>query len=134
MCQGTSTSFYYDYSVDFLEWMYHASEQETPILVQSISYGADESSVPQEYSDTFEIEALKLVAQGVTILAASGDDGAVSPRAQMDDTYCGYDPSFPSTSQYVTSVGATWGPESLKPEVACQSDTGGIITSGGGRI
>ena len=37
-----------------------------------------------------------------------------------------------SSSPYVTSVGATFGPESGAPERACQADLGGVITSGGG--
>jgi tripeptidyl-peptidase-1 len=44
----------------------------------------------------------------------------------------GYYPSFPATSPYVTAVGATQGPESGNPEIACQSQEGGVITTGGG--
>ena len=44
---------------------------------------------------------------GVTILASSGDDGAVSPTASSDSMRCGYNPSFPATSPYVTAVGGT---------------------------
>ena len=53
----------------------------------------------------------------------------------------GYFPSFPATSPYVTSVGATMGPEVSSPEITCQSDStvtlngavqSGVITSGGG--
>ena len=42
----------------------------------------------------------------------------------------GYFPSFPATSPYVTAVGATMGPESGDPEIACQSQLGGVITTG----
>lgn len=132
ICQGTSTSFYYDESGDFLDWIYKVADERHPAYVQSISYGADESDVPQEYSDQFECEAAKLVAQGVTIVVASGDDGVSSPYAQEDRSKCGYNPSYPATSQYVTAVGGTFGPEHGDAEVACQSDLGGAITSGGG--
>ena len=44
----------------------------------------------------------------------------------------GYFPTFPATSPYVTAVGATMGPESGGAEVACQSQLGGVITTGGG--
>ena len=44
----------------------------------------------------------------------------------------GYFPSFPATSPYVTAVGATQGPEEGNPEIACQSNEGGVITTGGG--
>ena len=63
---------------------------------------------------------------------ASGDDGVHSPNARNGTDFCGYNPSYPSTSQYVTAVGATFGPEFGQPERACQADLGGIITSGGG--
>lgn len=132
LCQGSSTSLYYDYSEDFLTWVIHAASQRQPALVQSISYGADESDVPLEYAEAFEIEALKLAAQGVTVLVASGDDGASSPLARDSRKSCGYAPSYPATSKYVTAVGATFGPESGRTETACQADLGGIITSGGG--
>jgi tripeptidyl-peptidase-1 len=44
----------------------------------------------------------------------------------------GYFPSFPATCPYVTAVGATMGPELKQTEIACQSQLGGIITTGGG--
>jgi len=44
----------------------------------------------------------------------------------------GYFPIFPATSPYVTVVGATMGPETGDHEVACESNKGGTITSGGG--
>lgn len=45
---------------------------------------------------------------------------------------CGYHPQFPASSPYVTSIGGTQGPESGNPEIACQAQLGGVITSGGG--
>eukprot|EP00981_Chlorochromonas_danica_P000552 scaffold125_cov156-Ochromonas_danica.AAC.1 len=74
---------------------------------------------------------------GVTVTVSSGDDGANS----KDDNQClcagegstvGYTPSFPATSPWVTAVGATMGPESGSAEITCQSDLGGVITTGGG--
>jgi tripeptidyl-peptidase-1 len=44
----------------------------------------------------------------------------------------GYFPTFPATSPYVTAVGATQGPEAGHTEIACQSQKGGVITTGGG--
>ena len=44
----------------------------------------------------------------------------------------GYFPSFPATSPYVTAVGATMGGESGNTDIACQSQEGGVITTGGG--
>ena len=80
-------------------------------------------------------ELMKLCAMGVTVVVASGIDGASGPpylNQSNKPVPCAYDPVFPASSPYVTSVGATMGVESGTPEVACQSDKGGIITSGGG--
>jgi tripeptidyl-peptidase-1 len=67
---------------------------------------------------------------------ASGDSGAFSTSSTSSPSTCDgtfyYSAGFPATSAYVTAVGATFGPESGDPEVACDSYKGGIITSGGG--
>lgn len=70
---------------------------------------------------------MKLAAQGVTVFVSSGDDGVMN--FQCADAY---EPSFPATAPYVTAVGATQGPENGKAEIACTSDQGGLITTGGG--
>jgi tripeptidyl-peptidase-1 len=54
------------------------------------------------------------------------------PQYPSSWTGRGYFPSFPATSPYVTTLGATQGPESGNAEVACQANTGGVITTGGG--
>ena len=77
-------------------------------LVLSISYGAEENKVSLATSDAFNAQAVKLSSMGVTILAASGDDGAVSNTVRNGNTQrCGYEPNFPASSPYVTAVGAT---------------------------
>ena len=43
-----------------------------------------------------------------------------------------YASQYPTSSPYVVSVGATQGPESSTEEVACSSNTSGVITTGGG--
>jgi len=80
----------------------------------------------------FNTELCILGTRGVTVSVSSGDDGVANFEARSDPSQCGFNPSFPATSPYVISVGATQGPESGKPEVACSSSTGGIITTGGG--
>jgi tripeptidyl-peptidase I len=47
-------------------------------------------------------------------------------------TGSGYFPSFPASCPWVTAVGATMGPQAGTAEVGCQSNAGGVITSGGG--
>ena len=68
----------------------------------------------------------------MTVLVASGNDGALGRAARRNPEACRYSPSYPATSQFVTAVGATFGPERGFRETACQSHLGGIVTSGGG--
>ena len=87
---------------------------------------------------------MKLGLQGVTIVVASGDNGVAGngnqccakPRC-LGGTMNGaggagsFNPSFPSTCPYITSVGATQivpGAAITAEEEACQS----VIYSGGG--
>jgi tripeptidyl-peptidase-1 len=103
-----------------------------PPLVNSISYGSNEASLPSVLTKQFNNEAMKAGTIGVSIFVSSGDDGAAGSAARSSASACGYAPSFPATSPYVTAVGATQGPESNSKEVVCSSKTGGVITSGGG--
>lgn len=129
----TPTTYYYEDATDsFLAWIQGVADMATPPLVNSISYGAIEPSLPKFIVDAFNTEAQKLGVQGVTIVVSSGDDGVANFQARGDPSKCGYNPSFPASSPYVTAVGATMGAESNKPEVACTSTNGGIITTGGG--
>eukprot|EP01042_Synura_sphagnicola_P003220 gene3220-biopygen3474 len=99
-----------------------------------MSYAIAESYVSKTSNSLFNLEAMKLGVRGVTIIVASGDDGAPGFRGSTYSSprTCAYDPSFPASSPYVVAVGATRGPEVFNAEVACQSDLGGVITSGGG--
>ncbi len=74
----------------------------------------------------------KVAIRGISVMVSSGDDGAISSNARNDSTQCSFFPSYPATSKYVTAVGATQGPEDGRPEAACLSNTGGLVTSGGG--
>eukprot|EP01041_Mallomonas_annulata_P007516 gene7516-15377_t len=68
----------YWYADDFIPWITDVSSSTNPPLVHSISYGIDEKYVSDSMVQAFDTEAIKLGLIGVTILAASGDDGAVS--------------------------------------------------------
>jgi tripeptidyl-peptidase-1 len=112
----------------FIDWIRAVSNTENPPLVHSISYGGFEPLV--EDMEYFSAEAKKLGLRGITILAASGDDGVANINDYPDG--CGYHPSFPAISPFVTAVGATQGPQELKPEIGCSALTNGGFTSGGG--
>jgi len=121
--------------VSFLELL---ASLKAPPSVLSISWDNAEELTDANLIDAFNTEALKLSARGVSLIAASGDDGVMIPPARQNQSYhglaaCGYHPTWPASSPYVTAVGATQGHEKDGlPVVACQSAKGGGITSGGG--
>ncbi len=116
---------------------------------------------PVSVMNSFNTEALKLSSMGVTIMVSTGDNGVAnfgcpcSKIKPISSSNCacqansgkstsfwtgsntwsgtGYFPSFPATCPYVTAVGATmFSASSTKPELACQSQLAGVITTGGG--
>lgn len=133
VAQGVPTTYWYDGSNDaFTNWIKEVAAMPNPPLVHSMSYGAIEPELPKSWANSFNTEAMKLGAQGVTIVVSSGDDGVANFQARDNARKCGYNPSFPASSPYVVAVGGTQGPESGKTEISCTSDQGGVITTGGG--
>lgn len=128
--QQANTTFWY--SDTFLNWILSMIDNDEPPLVFSISYGSNEPGVSQSTADSFNNAAMILGLQGVTILSSSGDDGAGGSVCKNNALQCGYNPHFPSSTPYITSIGATQGPETGSDEIVCSSSTGGLITSGGG--
>jgi len=135
MSQGSPTWYW---SIDsssqdpFYDWIQALGNTQNAPLVHSISYGSIATEDPKNDMIAFNTELCTLGARGITVSVSSGDDGVANFEARNDPSQCGFNPSFPATSPYVVSVGATQGPESGQPEVACSSNTGGIITTGGG--
>jgi tripeptidyl-peptidase-1 len=114
----------------FITWMYQVANSSHPPLVHSISYGGKE--IESAEARGFDAEMMKFGLRGLTVLVSSGDNGVSSSSASNDESQCGYFPSFPATSRFVTAVGATQGPEAGKEEIVCSTETDSIITSGGG--
>jgi subtilase family serine protease len=79
--------------------------------VISISYSISEHFLTFYEVVIFDIEATKLLLQGVTILAAAGDAGVTGDG--LGQAFCGYNPVFPASSIYVTAVGGTQGAPTL---------------------
>jgi len=109
VAQGATNTFYQNQNLDtpFLEFITYASSLKSPPSVMSISYGSYEYEMDHAVMDHFSTEAMKLGAQGVSILSASGDDGVAGYKARNDTSQCKYTTSFPTTCPWVTSVGAT---------------------------
>jgi tripeptidyl-peptidase-1 len=135
MAQATNTTFWAvpdSISDIFLYWIQQVASNSKPPLVHSISYGSLGPENPKNDMKRFNTEACKLGLRGLTICVASGDDGVANFEARNNPSECGFTPSYPATSPYLTAVGATQGPESDAKEIACSSATGGLITTGGG--
>jgi subtilase family serine protease len=111
--------------------------------VVSISWATCDTSITNMVAT--EQQALLLAAHGVTLIAASGDNGVMG-GGYVCNSPCG---PYPAVSQWVTSVGATMlsplaspictaagllgtCPTSSPREVVCSSCAGSAITSGGG--
>ena len=84
----------------FLEWMLDISNTSAVPWVHSVSYGDVESSLSVAYMERINTEFMKAGLRGLSILFASGDDGA----GCKNETFA---PSFPASSPYVTTVGGT---------------------------
>ena len=82
-------------------------ESGKPPLVISISYGIEEKFLRLSETAFFEFQAVRLGLMGVTILVATGDDGATSYYSRLNKANCAYSPSYPASCAFVTAVGAT---------------------------
>jgi tripeptidyl-peptidase I len=102
----TPTLFYY---TDLVMTLFLVSlvNKGNPPLVISFSYGISEVYISKGEYELFNSQAIKLGAMGVTLLFATGDDGAANAAARNNPSRCAYAPFFPASSPYVTSVGAT---------------------------
>ncbi|KAJ3794437.1 peptidase S8/S53 domain-containing protein [Lentinula aff. detonsa] len=114
-----------------------------PAAVISTSYGYNEADLTSFYATRQCDEYAKLGLMGVTVLYSSGDSGVAGNGQQClnDDgsqsaNGTRFNPSFPGSCPYVTSVGATQivaGNSVSDPEVAASRVTaGGVFYSGGG--
>jgi tripeptidyl-peptidase-1 len=95
---------------DLTTWVGELSNETNVPWVHSVSYGSQGDYPSISYRDRLNAEFQKVGVRGVSILFASGDDGAgcqgigaASPQA----CDCTFYPSFPATCPYTTSVGAT---------------------------
>ena len=106
--QGPTTFFHTDHGLT-VEWLNEMVDMKNPPLVISVSYGIDELFVSIAETIAFNIQAIKLCAMGVTITAASGDDGANSfySKKNREGYPCKYVGTFPATNPYVLTIGAT---------------------------
>eukprot|EP00026_Physarum_polycephalum_P006877 Phypoly_transcript_06930.p1 GENE.Phypoly_transcript_06930~~Phypoly_transcript_06930.p1 ORF type:complete len:539 (+),score=108.07 Phypoly_transcript_06930:58-1674(+) len=102
---GISAWFYstpqMDFFTDMISWLAEIANATNPPLIHSVSYGSQTTWPSKDIHDRVDVEFQKIGARGISIIFASGDFG----------TGCllcfEFRPSWPASSQYVTSVGAT---------------------------
>lgn len=133
----------------FVEFVQEILDMDNPPFVVSISYSDDEEEVfrlAPEYARTFDALLIKMGLRGITVLVASGDDGVAGLRPEFsklprNETCLKAGPQWPSSSPYITTVGATmqlnagdFAKEFFRTdeEVVCSGQTGGMVTGGGG--
>lgn len=92
----------------YLEFLNYLLAQESVPQTISISYSDPEYTVPKSYAHTVCDLFGKLAGRGVSVLVASGDDGAGSDCTSIEPTKLQYEPAFPASCPFVTSVGATY--------------------------
>lgn len=96
-----STGGLHEKQEPFLEWMVNISNMAQVPWVHSVSYGDNEDSLSVDFMQRINTEFQKAGVRGLSILFASGDDGANC----IDNKK--FRPSFPASSPFVTTVGGT---------------------------
>lgn len=89
----------------FTEWITKMTYTTKVPLVISFSYGSEFYDISQ--MTEFDEGAIKLGLRGITLIVASGNDGAAPRYARWDASKCKYMAQFLSSSAYVTSVGGS---------------------------
>lgn len=106
---------------DFLDYVL---SHDNPPLVIATSYGEPEQTVPRAYAERVCAQFAQLGARGVSLLFASGDYGVGESCVTNDGRNATrFQPVFPSSCPFVTSVGSTHG---MNPELAVELSGGGF--------
>ena len=109
--------------LDFLSYILALPDDELPTTLTT-SYGEDEQSVPEPYTNQTCSLFAQLGARGVSVLFSSGDTG-VGSACQTNDgkNTSRFLPTFPAACPFVTSVGGTY---HVDPEEAIPFSSGGF--------
>ncbi|KAJ7233035.1 peptidase S8/S53 domain-containing protein [Mycena rebaudengoi] len=109
----------------YLEWLNFVLNQTTIPQTFTTSYGDDEQTVPQDYATSVCNLFAQLGARGSSIMFSSGDSGVGGGSCTTNDGTNRrlFQPEFPSSCPFVTSVGGT---TRVNPEVAVSFTGGGF--------
>nr|CCA23891.1 tripeptidylpeptidase putative [Albugo laibachii Nc14] len=124
----------------FMQEINELKDEDRPAVI-SLSYADDECALPRSYAHAVNREFMKAAMKGITILTSAGDAGVQG--SELTQRYCHmpicsqFLGVFPTSSPYVTSVGATtFGAlnESSRrwDERVTSTKNVDLITSGGG--
>jgi len=90
---------------DMLAWCEQVLNMTNPPSVVSISWGSGESNYHTEHMQAGSECFQKMGAQGITVFTASGDDGT----GKQGFLGCKkFDPNWPASCPYITTVGGTY--------------------------
>lgn len=109
--------------LEFLEHLLQLDDADLPHTITS-SYGENEQEIPVGYAQITCNMLAQLGARGVSVLVSSGDAG-VGQACQANDgsRATRFNPIFPASCPYVTSVGGT---VHIHPEHAIEFSSGGF--------
>ncbi|CAD6448939.1 4ee354d2-c29f-48b7-a952-24051e52d9f8 [Sclerotinia trifoliorum] len=107
----------------YYEYLLSRPNSDLPQVISN-SYGDDEDTVPYAYA----VRVCNLIGimglRGISVLESSGDTGVGAGCVANDGKDTPYfQPQFPGTCPYITSVGGT---QSVSPEVAWVDGSGGF--------
>ena len=106
-----------------LTWLNSLPNEKLPTVL-STSYGEDEQSVPRDYAIAVCKLFGQLGARGVSVIFSSGDEGVGSSCVSNDGkNTTTFNPGFPASCPFVTSVGGTTG---INPEIGTAFSGGGF--------
>ncbi|KAF9170292.1 hypothetical protein BGX20_009158 [Mortierella sp. AD010] len=105
---------------DFLSYLL---KQPTIPQTISISYGDVEQTVPKDYAERTCNMLAQLGARGVSVIVSSGDGGVQESPENYGGKKKRFNPIFPASCPFVTSVGAT---RYISPEQAAYFSGGGF--------
>jgi subtilase family serine protease len=87
-----------------------SGDPETGLCTYVTDCGKNRVNTARKYINRAEVEFMKLAVRGITVLVASGDDGANSYAPHYNSDKCTnkvFYPGYLATSAFITSVGAT---------------------------
>ncbi|KAH9041310.1 subtilisin-like protein [Lactarius pseudohatsudake] len=108
----------------YLGWLDTIIRREDIPQTISTSYGGDEQTFPPGYATSVCDLFGQLGARGISVIFASGDSGVGGADCKKNDGsgVVQFQPVFPATCPWVTSVGGTM----KRPEVAAPFSSGGF--------